>query len=149
MTDDNKLLIEFDANVFCAETVKAYRNIFRLVRQKHLWNNEDDTMFLRRIGAVREDKDTGKFHPTVAGLLMFGYEYDITTVFPNYFLDYQENRTNGIYARWTDRLTSQTGDWSGNVFDFLLKIVQKLQSDLKVPFMFNGNVRDEDTPLIN
>lgn len=147
VTDDNKLLIEFDANVFCAETVKAYRNIFRLVRQKHLWNNEDDPIFLRRIGAVREDKDTGKFHPTVAGLLMFGYEYDITTVFPNYFLDYQENRTNGIYARWTDRLTSQTGDWSGNVFDFLLKIVQKLQSDLKVPFMFKGNVRDDDTPL--
>ncbi|MDE6522265.1 MAG: putative DNA binding domain-containing protein [Muribaculaceae bacterium] len=147
VTDDNKILTEFGVNVFCAETVKAYRNIFRLVRQKHLWNNEDDTMFLRRIGAVREDKDSGKFHPTVAGLLMFGFEYDITTVFPNYFLDYQENRTNGIYARWTDRLTSQSGDWSGNVFDFLLKIVQKLQSDLKVPFMFKGNVRDEDTPL--
>ena len=147
VTDDNKILTEFGVNVFCAETVKAYRNIFRLVRQQHLWNNEDDTMFLRRIGAVREDKDTGKFHPTVAGLLMFGFEYDITTVFPNYFLDYQENRTNGIYARWTDRLTSQSGDWSGNVFDFLLKIVQKLQADLKVPFMFKGNVRDEDTPL--
>ena len=44
-------------------------------------------------------------------------------------------------------MTSQSGDWSGNVFDFLLKIVQKLQSDLKVPFMFKGNVRDEDTPL--
>ena len=104
-------------------------------------------MFLRRIGAVREDKESGKFHPTIAGLLMFGYEYDITTVFPNYFLDYQENRTNGIYARWTDRITSQTGDWSGNVFDFMLKVIPKLQADLKVPFMFKGNVRDEDTPL--
>lgn len=147
VTDDNRLLTDFDASVFCPDTVAAYRNIFRLVRQKHLWNNEDDAMFLRRIGAVREDKNTGRYHPTIAGMLMFGYEADITTVFPNYFLDYQENRTNGIYARWTDRITSQSGDWSGNVFDFLLKVIPKLQADLKVPFMFNGNVREEDTPL--
>ncbi len=147
VTDDNKLLTDLDVSVFCPDTVKSYRNIFKLIRQNHLWNKEDDAMFLRRIGAVREDKDTGKFHPTVAGLLMFGYEYEITAVFPNYFLDYQENRTNGIYARWTDRITSQSGDWSGNVFDFILKVIPKLQADLKVPFMFKGNHLDEDTPL--
>lgn len=147
VTDDNKLLTDLDVSVFCPETVRSYRNIFKLIRQNHLWNREDDAMFLRRIGAVREDKDTGKFHPTVAGLLMFGYEYEITSVFPNYFLDYQENRTNGIYARWTDRITSQSGDWSGNVFDFILMVIPKLQADLKVPFMFKGNHLDEDTPL--
>lgn len=147
VTDDNKLLTDLDVSVFCPDTVKSYRNIFKLIRQNHLWNKEDDAMFLRRIGAVREDKDTGKFHPTVAGLLMFGYEYEITAVFPNYFLDYQENRTNGIYARWTDRITSQSGDWSGNVFDFILRVIPKLQADLKVPFMFKGNQLDEDTPL--
>lgn len=69
------------------------------------------------------------------------------SVFPNYFLDYQENRTNGIYARWTDRITSQSGDWSGNVFDFILRVIPKLQADLKVPFMFKGNQLNEDTPL--
>lgn len=147
VTDDNRLLTGLDVSVFCPETIKAYRNIFKLIRSQHLWNHEDDTMFLRRIGAVREDKDTGRFHPTVAGLLMFGYEYEITPVFPNYFLDYQENRSNGMYARWTDRITSQSGDWSGNVFDFILKVIPKLQSDLKVPFMFKGNFRDDDTPL--
>lgn len=147
VTDDNKLLTDLDVSVFCPETVRSYRNIFKLIRQNHLWNREDDAMFLRRIGAVREDKDSGKFHPTVAGLLMFGYEYEITAVFPNYFLDYQENRTNGIYARWTDRFTSQSGDWSGNVFDFILRVIPKLQADLKVPFMFKGNLRNENTPL--
>lgn len=147
VTDDNNLLTDLDVSVFCPDTVRSYRNIFRLIRHNHLWNREDDAMFLRRIGAVREDKDTGKFHPTVAGLLMFGYEYEITAVFPNYFLDYQENRTNGIYARWTDRITSQSGDWSGNVFDFILRVIPKLQADLKVPFMFKGNQLDEDTPL--
>lgn len=147
VTDDNKLLTDLDVSVFCPDTVKSYRNIFKLTRQNHLWNREDDAMFLRRIGAVREDKASGRFHPTIAGLLMFGYEYEITTVFPNYFLDYQENRTNGIYARWTDRIMSQSGDWSGNVFDFILRVIPKLQADLKVPFMFKGNQLDEDTPL--
>ena len=147
VTDDNTLLTDLDTSVFCQETVKSYRNIFKLVRPNHLWNREDDTMFLRRIGAVREDKETGKFHPTLAGLLMFGYEYEISAVLPTYFLDYQENRTNGIYARWSDCLTSQSGDWSGNVFDFILKVIPKLQADLKVPFKFKGNFRDEDTPL--
>lgn len=147
VTDDNKLVTDFDESVFCADTIRAYRNIFRQTKPSHLWNNEDDIMFMRKIGAVREDKETGKFHPTAAGLLMFGYEYNISAIFPNYFLDYQENRTDGMYARWTDRITTQSGDWSGNVFDFILKVIPKLQSDLKVPFVFNGNFRNDDTPL--
>lgn len=147
MTEDYKLLTSLDFSVFCPDTIKSYRNIFRLIHENHHWNHEDDEIFMRRIGAVREDKETGKFHPTAAGLLMFGYEYEILTEFPQYFLDYQENRSGNIYARWTDRITSQTGDWSGNVFDFLLKVVPKLQADLKIPFMFNGNHTVKDTPL--
>ena len=54
VTDDNKLLTDLDVSVFCPDTVKSYRNIFQLIRQNHLWNKEDDAMFLRRIGAVRE-----------------------------------------------------------------------------------------------
>lgn len=147
ISDDSTLLTQLDYSVFCPDTIRAYRNIFNLTHQNHLWSHEDDMMFMRRIGAMREDKETGKFCPTAAGLLMFGYEYEISAVYPNYFLDYQENRTNGINARWTDRITCQTGDWSGNVFDFLLKVIPKIQADLKVPFVFNGNLRDENTPV--
>ena len=145
--EDSKILDSMGYSVFCQETIGSYRQIFRLIHPNHTWNNDEDEIFMRRLGAVREDKDTGKFHPTAAGLLMFGYEYEITGEYPNYFLDYQENRTNGVYARWTDRITSQTGDWSGNVFDFILKVVPRLQSDLKTPFVFKGNLRDEDTPV--
>lgn len=147
MTEDFKLLTKLDYSVFCPDTIKSYRNIFRLIHDDHLWNKEDDEIFMRRIGAVRQDKDTGKFHPTAAGLLMFGYEYEILEEFPQYFLDYQENRTDGIYCRWDDRITSQTGDWSGNVFDFILKVIPRLQSDFKVPFVFKGNQTVKDTPL--
>lgn len=147
MTEDYKLLTNLDYSVFCPDTIRAYRNIFRLIHEDHHWNHEDDEIFMRRIGAVREDKETGRFHPTAAGLLMFGYESEILTEFPQYFLDYQEHRSVGIYARWSDRITSQTGDWSGNVFDFLLKVVPKLQADFKVPFVLNGNHAVKDTPI--
>ena len=42
---------------------------------------------------------------------------------------------------------SSSGDWSGNVFDFAMKILPKLQSDLKIPFVVKGFQRIDDTPL--
>lgn len=105
----------------------------------------DDEMFLRKIGAIGIGED-GKYHPTAAGLLMFGYEYDITREFPNYFLDYQENRSLGA-TRWTDRIVSSSGDWSGNVFDFVIEALRRMQQGLKIPFVLKGNLRVDDTPI--
>ena len=145
VTQDAKALINMDSSVFCMDSVKGYRNFFRTSHSNHLWNNEDDEMFLRKIGAITIGDD-GLYHPTAAGLLMFGYEYEITREFPNYFLDYQENRSLGA-TRWTDRLTSTSGDWSGNVFDFVIEALRRMQQGLKVPFVLKGNQRVDDTPI--
>jgi len=83
---------EMDMTVFCKDSIKSYRNVFRVANPNHLWNQLDDALFLRRINAVAM-ADDGCYHPTEAGLLMFGYEYEITGHFPQYFLDYQEERT--------------------------------------------------------
>ena len=135
-----------DMSVFCEESVNAYRNVFRSANPHHLWNKLDNEMFLRRIKAVAMGED-GQYHPTEAGLLMFGYEYEITSRFPQYFLDYQEDRVMVGVTRWKDRVTSSSGDWSGNLFDFIFKVLPKLQADLKVPFVLKGNQRVDDTPL--
>ncbi len=145
VTQDAKVLDKMDITVFCRDTVKGYRNFFRSTHTNHLWNNEDDEMFLRKIGAIGIGED-GKYHPTAAGLLMFGYEYEITREFPNYFLDYQENRSLGA-TRWTDRIVSTSGDWSGNVFDFVIEALRRMQQGLKVPFVLKGNLRVDDTPI--
>ncbi len=145
VTQDAKVLDKMDMTVFCMETVKRYRNFFRSTHINHLWNNEDDEMFLRKIGAIGIGED-GKYHPTSAGLLMFGYEYEITREFPNYFLDYQENRSLGA-TRWTDRIVSTSGDWSGNVFDFVIEALRRMQHGLKIPFVLKGNLRVDDTPI--
>lgn len=145
VTQDAKVLDKMDMSVFCMDTVKRYRNFFRSTHINHLWNNEYDEMFLRKIGAIGIGED-GKYHPTAAGLLMFGYEYEITREFPNYFLDYQENRSSGS-LRWTDRIVSTSGEWSGNVYDFVMEALRRMQQGLKVPFVLKGNTRIDDTPI--
>ena len=144
-SQDAKVLKEMDMTVFCEETIRSYRQVFRLTHPNHLWNQLEDEVFLRRIGAMAVGDD-GQFHPTVAGLLVFGYEYEIVREFPQYFLDYQENRQMST-TRWTDRIVSSSGDWSGNIFDFVYKIVPKLTADLKVPFVLKGMQRVDDTPV--
>ena len=77
---------------------------------------------------------------------MFGEEPVITRFFPDYFLDYRENLDPGK-VRWTDRVQSISGEWSGNVFDFYLLVNNKLVMDLKVPFKLRGMERIDNTPL--
>lgn len=96
------------------------------------------------IGAVGFGED-GKLHPTTAGLLMFGEEYHIVREFPEYFLDYREMLDPTI--RWTDRLQSSSGDWSGNVFDFFFRVNSKIAKDIKKPFKLEGITRVDDTPV--
>ena len=144
-SQDAKVLKEMDMTVFCEETIRSYRQVFRLTHPNHLGNQLEDEVFLRRIGAMAVGDD-GLFHPTVAGLLVFGYEYEIVRKFPQYFLDYQENRQMST-TRWTDRIVSSSGDWSDNIFDFVYKIVPKLTAGLKVPFVLKGMQRVDDTPV--
>lgn len=103
--------------------------------------------FLHRIGAMARDTD-GKLRPTAAGLLMFGHEYEIVREFPHYFLDYQEHdRSSTEDERWTDRIVSSSGDWSGNICDFYFRVYNRIVQDIKVPFKLNGADRIDDTPL--
>lgn len=142
---DAKVLKEMDMSVFCQETIRSYRQIFRNTHPNHVWNNVEDEIFLRCIGATAIGEDA-IYHPTAAGLLMFGYEYEILREFPQYFLDYQENRQM-LKTRWTDRIISSSGNWSGNVFDFVYKVIPKLTADLKVPFVLKRMQRIDDTPI--
>lgn len=105
----------------------------------------EDEAYLERIGAARLVNTDQKLHPTAAGLLMFGDEYKILYEFPEYFLDYREILDPSI--RWTDRLQSSSGDWTGNLFDFFFRVYGKLVKDLKIPFMLEGATRIDDTPV--
>ena len=143
-TQDMLVLEEFGMNVFNAESVRSYRQRMRLSRPGHVWETLEDEDFLLRLGAVGIGTD-GKKHPTSAGLLMFRNEYDIVREFNSYFLDYQERCDAD--SRWSDRIFSSSGDWSGNVCDFYFRVYNKLSLSVKVPFRMNGGFRVDDTPV--
>lgn len=125
------------------DSVREYRFRRDARRPSSAWASLDDATFLVRVGAAWEDAG-GTVRPTRAGLLMFGQEWRISHEWPEFFLDYREHMEPRI--RWTDRIQSQSGDWSGNVFDFFTRVSARLVRGLKVPFRLEGMVRRDETP---
>jgi len=143
-SQDMLVLENMDMDVFDYDSIRSYRIRMRHSRPGHVWEDLEDEDFLYKIGAVSRGKD-GKRYPTVAGLLMFGHEYEIVKEFPNYFLDYQEHFDDT--TRWTDRIVSSSGDWSGNVYDFYFKVYNRIAQDIKTPFKIKNGQRIDDTPV--
>ncbi len=141
---DMKVLEGKEISDFDFETVKAYRIRYSTRHPDGAWTKLSDEEFLVRIGAASKETSDHRIHPTGAGLIMFGQEYLITPEYPSYFLDYREKMEQGI--RWTDRIQSQSGEWSGNGYDFFTTVYKKLTADFKVPFMLEGPYRVEETP---
>ena len=143
-SQDMLVLEDMDMDVFDYDSIRSYRIRMRHSRPGHVWEDLEDEDFLYKIGAVSRGKD-GKRYPTVAGLLMFGHEYEIVKEFPNCFLDYQEHFDDT--TRWTDRIVSSSGDWSGNVYDFYFKVYNRIAQDIKTPFKIKNGERIDDTPV--
>lgn len=144
-TSDMKVLENMEISDLNFDTLHAYRNRHEAVKPGHVWLSYSDERYLEELGAVRRSNIDHKLHPTGAGLLMFGNEYKILYEYPDYFLDYREMLDPSI--RWTDRLQSSSGDWSGNLFDFYFRVINKLLKDIKVPFKMEGITRVDDTPV--
>lgn len=133
-------------SVLSDETINKYRRYHEGHKDNHPWKNLNKEQYLLMLGAAAFSDQDGMVHPTMAGLLMFGEEHIITRIFPNYFLDYREN-LDPAKVKWSDRVQSISGDWSGNIFDFYILINNKLVMDLKVPFRLRGMERVDSTPL--
>jgi len=142
-TKDSMVLEEFDISHIEINTLHDYRKVYNAQRKGHQWSELSDEEFLYNINAM--DRKTKKL--TLAGLLMFGNHRDIVTVCPDYFLDYREEKSV-VNERWTDRITSEDLDlWSGNLWDFFQRIVDKLTLDIPTPFALNNNMqRISNTP---
>lgn len=143
-TQDMRVLEKMGLDVLDADTIRRYRIRMKNHRPGHVWEELEDEEFLYRLGALGRGED-GLLHPTAAGLLMFGFEYEIVKEFPYYFLDYREQMEDGV--RWTDRITSSSGEWSGNIYDFYFRVYNKITQDIRVPFKLEGGDRIDDTPV--
>ena len=143
-TSDMKIIEQFDLSVINRESLQGYRNYHRNYRPEHVFHRLSDEDYLIKIGAAAISEG-GKVRPTIAGLLMFGDEYNITRELPEYFLDYREMLDPT--TRWTDRVLSSSGDWTGNIQDFFFRVNSKIAQDIKTPFKLDGITRVDDTPI--
>ena len=109
-----------------------------------MWETLEEEAFLLKLGAAGTGTD-GKNHPTAAGLLMFGGEYDILREFKTYSLEYREENEAGTGT--TGRIFSFSGGCSGNVYDFFFRVSDRLIQNVKVPFEGDGEERTGDSPV--
>ncbi|MBR2254210.1 MAG: winged helix-turn-helix transcriptional regulator [Candidatus Methanomethylophilaceae archaeon] len=112
--DDRDPVDELTVDALDKGSIRRFRNIMRSVRPDHQWNIESDEAFLRDISAT-VPTPTGT-RPTKAGLLMFGRENDITTVFPGFRLEHRELMGPDDSESYV--ILSYDGEWTGNLFSF-------------------------------
>ena len=141
---DSRVLEKLGLDAFDYESVRHYRTRLQNTRSNHVWENLEPVEFLQKLGGIGRAED-GTLHPTAAGILMFGFEYEIVKEYPAYFLDYQEH--DNETTRWTHRVVSNLGDWNGNLFDFYFRVCNRLTEEVKVPFKLEGMTRIDDTPV--
>lgn len=144
---DGLILEHYGVNELHFDSVKSYRNRFMAVKPNHPWNGLETKEFLYKIGAWGKLRDSGREGLTLAGLLMFSEERVITEVLPHYFLEYRDDTHTFGDERWSDRVTSQDGTWTGNLHDFYFMVMPRLTSGLQVPFQLQGTVRHDETAV--
>lgn len=143
-SQDAVVIEKMSLDVLDSESIFKYRTRMASSRPGHVWEELDDNAFLYKIGAIGRG-ESGELHPTAAGLLMFGFEYEIVKEFPNYFLDYREETDES--ARLTCRIVSDSGDWSGNIFDFYFRVYNKITQGVNISFHPEKGSGIDDTPV--
>ena len=126
-TLDGRLLDALGPSALNTDTVERYRGRLAAAHPQHPWLALAPAELCAKLGALARGEDRA-MHPTAAGLLLFGRESSIVSVFPHYAPDYQERPSRT--ARWTFRLRLGDGSWSGNLFDFYELVSRRLQETL-------------------
>ena len=142
---DSRVLEYFDLSDINMDSFRSFRERFASIRPVHPWVGLSDKQFLYKIEAWGKIRETGKEGLTVAGLLMFGDERVIKDEYPNYFLEFRQKNTKELTLRWDYRTTSSDGTWSGNLYDFYFKIINRLTDNINIPFKLDGHIRKDDT----
>ena len=136
---DSRILEHYTLEDLDRPSLQQYRHRFASHKPSHPWLSEDDQTLLTKLGGWRKDRRSGMDGLTVAGLLMFGREEALREALPPYQVDYREKRTEEPAVRWPDRLTLD-GTWAGNLFQFYLRVIQRLAADLKLPFELDSDL---------
>ena len=145
---DSKILPEFSIEAdIDVESLNQYRRLVAAIKPSHPWLLLDNKTLLTKLGGYRFDRREKNEGLTLAGLLMFGKFDSIKDVCgcPSYFPDYREYLSADPNDRWTDRIYPD-GTWEANLFQFYIRVFQKLSSALPKPFILKEGIRVDETP---
>ena len=148
-SQDGRILsgYEFERDIDM-ETLHQYRQTFASLQPTHPWIGLDDMEFLKKVGSYATEYETGKEGFTLAGILMFG-KYDSivnNSGNPDFFVDYREKiATDNPDIRWTHRIYPD-GMWEANLYQFYVRVYNRLIQSLPRPFMIKNGIRQEETP---
>ena len=136
---DSRILEGFVIEDLDLTSLQQYRQRFASHKPTHPWLSEDDRGLLAKLGGWRRDRHSGIEGLTLAGLLMFGRDETLREAVPGYHVDYRERMSDDPAVRWSDRLTAD-GTWHPNLFQFYLRVAQRLIADLKLPFQLDADL---------
>ncbi len=144
--NDGGLLDGYTMEDIDLNSLHSYRIEFKNRNPDHIWNRENDKIFLKYMGGIAVDRITGKEWLTAAGLLMFGKGLSVRDRFDNIRMDYIDESNLLPGSRWSDRLTYD-GMWENNLYNFMRQVTPRLVNGIKRPFRLDGMIRVDDTPV--
>ena len=101
--------------------IHSYRIKMSTVKPNNRLQNLSDKDFLQAIGAIGVGEDL-LFHPTAAGLLMFGKSEFIKKEYPSYCLEYKETTQDDKHTI----ISSDLNSGCENLYDFFTKVFEKI-----------------------
>ena len=137
-TQDMNIIECMTASVFNTDSLHSYRIKMSTVKPNNRLQNLSDKDFLQAIGAIKVGEDL-LFHPTAAGLLMFGKSEFIKKEYPSYCLEYKETTQDDKHTIISSNLNSDCE----NLYDFFIKVFEKISYDIKL----TANTKSDITPI--
>ena len=144
--NDGVILEGYSMDYIDIESLEKYRNVFSSYNLSHVWLDLPLVEFLEKLGGWAKDDKENIEGLTIAGFLMFGKGDLISNKFSHLFMDYRDESFKNDDVRWIDRITYD-GTWECNLYNFFMKVNQKLTQDLPKPFHLEGIYRIDDTPV--
>ena len=138
---DSSVLSNFGLRDIDEGSLSRYRRRLRARDPQSPWNDYDDDAFLRAIGAMALDYESGVAGLSVAGLLMLGSSEAIRRWRPRHLIDYRFVPSRQAGVDWDDRL-----DWGGNLLGGFDAVYERLSSRIARPFRLAGETRTEAGP---
>lgn len=135
---------EYGVEVVDIDTLNMYRNMLNSFSIDNIYINKDNEEFLKTLGFLVLNNNK-KYVLSNCGILMFTSPAIIKSIFPLYFLDYQEKGNDMI--TWSKRITTDDLNFNGNLFNFYLRVLKNLCSNLPNPFFLEGVVNTGDSKI--